>query len=87
MSKLQAWFKGLPPAVQSVLYAIETGAAAALAIFLGSLYVSLTSAQGLTGFDWHGQVYALEMGVGAAVVKAVIDALKGSAPTQAQKGS
>lgn len=87
MSKFQAWFKGLPPSAQSVLYAVETGVAAALTIFLGSLYVALTSAQGLAGFDWHAQVYTLEMGVGAAIVKAVLDALKGAAPSQAQKGS
>lgn len=81
------WFKSLPPAVQSLLYAIETGAAAALALFLASFYSALSSPSGLAGFDWHGQLTSLEMGVVAAIVKALLDMLKGAPPTQLPKGS
>lgn len=84
MKAIQAFIKAQSPAVQSLIYAIETGVAAAAAIFLTSLYGELTGPNGLQGFNWHSQVYTLEMGVAAAVVKAVIDFLKGSAPSQTE---
>jgi len=82
MQKLQDWFKSLPPGVQSLLYAVETGVIAALVLFLGSLYVALTSKAGLAGFDWQGQLGALEAGAAAAVVKAILDFFKGNPPAQ-----
>lgn len=86
MNGFNKWLKAQSPLIQSFIYAVETGVAAALAIFLASLYGAFTSPHGLVGFDWHGQIYTLEMGVGAAVVKAIIDALKGNAPTQTPQG-
>ncbi len=82
MNPLFAWVKALPPGVQSLIYAVETGATTALVIFLGSLYTALGSPTGLDGFNWHGQLVTLELGVAAAVVKALLDFLKGAPPTQ-----
>lgn len=88
MKAINAWIKAQSPAVQSLIYAIETGIAAAAALFLGALYTALSSPQGIAGFDWHGQLYSLEMGAAAAVVKAILDFLKGNKPTQTpQRGS
>lgn len=84
MKAIQAFIKAQSPAVQSLIYAIETGVATALAIFLTSLYGALTGPNVLQGFNWHSQVYTLEMGVAAAIVKAVLDFLKGSAPSQTE---
>jgi hypothetical protein len=77
-----AWFKSLPSWIQSALYAIETGVAAALVLFLASLYSALTGPHGLDGFDWAGQLHTLEIGAAAAVVKAILDLLKGNPPAQ-----
>lgn len=87
MKAINAWIKAQSPAVQSFIYAVETGLAAAASVFLGSLYVAFTGPHGLAGFDWHGQIYTLEMGAGAAIVKAILDALKGTSPTQVIGGS
>lgn len=82
MTRIQAWFKSLPPSWQSFFYAVETGVATVIIIFLSSLYGAFISPHGLDGFDWHGQLYTLAMGAGAAIIKALIDLLKGSPPTQ-----
>lgn len=82
MNALQTWLKSLPPAWQTFFYAVETGVATVIIIFLSSLYGAFTSPHGLDGFDWHGQLYTLAMGVGAAIIKALIDFLKGTPPTQ-----
>lgn len=75
---MNAWVKTQSPAVQGLIYAVETGVATALTIFLASVYGALSGPNGLDGFNWHAQIYTLEMGVGAAVVKAVMDFLKGA---------
>lgn len=82
MKAINAFIKAQSPATQSLIYALETGIIAALVLFGSALYAALTSPNGLQGFDWHGQVYTLEMGVAAAIVKALLDFLKGNAPTQ-----
>lgn len=86
MNGFNKWLKAQSPAVQSFIYAVETGVATAFVIFLGSFYSALTSPSGLGSFDWHGQLYTLEMGVAAAVVKAVLDFIKGNSPTQTPQG-
>lgn len=82
MTAIERWFKSLSPAVQSLLYAIETGVATVIIVFLGTLYSAMTSPQGLAAFAWHTQLYTLAMGAGAAIIKAIIDFLKGNAPSQ-----
>lgn len=85
LATFQRWVKSLPPAVQTTIYAVETGVAAALSLFLISLYSAVTSAQGLAGFDWKGQLMTLAMGALAALLKALIDLLKATPPTQETK--
>ena len=81
----QDWLKTLPPNIQTLLYAIEAGVVTALIVFLSSLYAAFNTPQGLSGFNWHTQLNTLGLAVGAAVIKALIDLLKGAPPSQ-QKG-
>lgn len=82
LEKYQAWFKTLPPALQSCLYAIESGLAAAVGVFLWAVYTATQTPAGLDGFNWAVQIRALEVGAIAAVTKALFDFLKGSPPSQ-----
>lgn len=84
MNKLTIWFKALPPWLQSLLYAVETGVVAALTVFLLALY-GATQTGTLGTFDWKGQGYLLLVAVIGAIVKAILDLLKGNPPAQ-QKG-
>lgn len=87
MKKFNAWLKAQSPAVQSFFYAVETGIATALAVFLWSVYTATQSAAGFTGFDWHAQTKVLAMGAIGAVCKAGFDYLKGNKPTQVTQGA
>lgn len=86
MSKLHAWVKTLPPALQSLYYSVEAAVISALVLFLTAFVGYLQSHGSYAGFDWHGQLLTLQLSVSIGVGKAVLDALKGYAPpTTGQK--